>query len=95
MNFDRFVELMQDLITMTNPGNGKGMIYAQNILVNLIELACSSQMVDELTLRAMGDGLHDFPSLMHEKEDFAVKPGDVEGNMARLKELALMLQPGC
>ena len=95
MNFDRYVELMQQLITMTDIDNEEEMLCARNILKNLMELARSSQKVNPMTMRAMVEGYHEFSMFMRMKDEFAGKPGDVEGNMAKRKRLAMTLRPGC
>lgn len=95
MRFERFIELLQALITMTNPNNEEEILNARNILKNLLELARSSQMVDPLTLRTMMQAYQEFTYLLRHREDFAGKPGDVAANQAKRHRLAMVVRPGC
>ena len=95
MSFDRFIELLQQLITMTDPDDFGEVLNAMNILKNLLELARSSELADALTIRAMHLGYAQFRGLLHSKDDFAGKPGDYSGNKAKRNRLAMLLKPGC
>lgn len=95
MSFERFVELLQQLITMTNPNSEEQVLNAKNILKNLMELAYSSNMADEKTILAIRDGYYDFTMLLDSKESFAGKPRDFSGNQAKRNRLAMMLLPHC
>lgn len=95
MSFDRFVELLQQLITMTDPRDQEDVLNARNILKNLLELASRSEMADALTIRTMDRAYMTFTGLLHSKEDFAGKPGDVAGNKAKRNRLAMLIRPGC
>ena len=95
MSFDRFIELLQMLITMTDPDNKEEVLNAQNILKNLIELAKSSKMVDIETFRTMNMARQEFEFLLHRKGDFAGKPGDIAVNRAKRNRLAMTIRPGC
>ena len=53
MSFERFIELLQMLITMTDPENEDELLNAKNILKNLQELAKSSGKADSRTIRSM------------------------------------------
>lgn len=95
MSFDRFVELLQQLITMTDPNNFTEVLNAMNILKNLQELARRSGMADELTIRAMDLGYFNFRAFLRSKDDYAGKPGDTAGNKAKRNRLAMLLNPHC
>ena len=95
MSLDRFVELLQALITMTNPNNEDQMFYARNILKNLMELARDSEKADALAIRAMARSFCEFSDIMRFKDDFAGKPGDYAGNNAKRQRLKYMFLPHC
>ncbi len=95
MSLDRFVELLQALITMTDPNNEFQILYARNVIKNLMELAGDSEKADALTLRAMGRSFYEFSSIMRHKDDFAGKPGDYAGNSAKRQRLKYMFLPHC
>ncbi len=95
MTFERFIELLQQLITMTDPKNEEQVLNAKNILKNLMELAHSSEMADAVTIRAMHQGYSEFAMLLRSKESFAGKRGDFSGNQAKRNRLAMMLRPHC
>ena len=95
MSFDRYIELLQMLITMTNPENEDELLYAKNILKNLLDLAESSGKADARTIRTMMCGYHEFVYLLRKKDDFAGVPGDVAMNRAKRQRLAMMIRPGC
>ena len=95
MSYERFIELLQMLITMTDPQNEEQVLNAKNILKNLLELAEDSGMADAQTIRVMHEAYVEFNLFLHRKADFAGKPGDVMGNKAKRNRLAMMLRPGC
>ncbi len=95
MSFDRFIELLQALVTMTNPNNEEQVLHAENILGSLLELADSSQMADPITLRTMMQAYHEFTFLLRHREDFAGKPGDIAANRAKRQRLAMMIRSSC
>ena len=95
MSFERYIELLQQLITMTNPDNEEEVLCARNIMKNLLELARSSKMADAITLRTMMLAYSKFTLLLRHKDDFAGKPGDIFGNRNKRNQLAMMVRPGC
>ena len=95
MSLDRFIELLQALITMTDPNNEDQMFYARNILKNLMELARDSEKADALAIRAMERSFRKFSDIMRHKDDFAGKPGDYSGNNAKRQRLKYMFLPHC
>ena len=95
MSFERFVELFQMLITMTDPDNQDEVLNALNILKNLMELARSSGKVDRLAFDAMETGYHNFRNFLKSRDDFAGKPGDYKGNQIKRQRLAMVLRPHC
>ena len=95
MSLERYIELLQAIITMTDPKNEEQMLNAKNILKNLLELARSSGMAGGPTMRAMTEGYHEFSMIMRHKQDFAGKPGDYAGNQAKRQRLAMMVAPHC
>ncbi len=95
MSLERFIELLQALITMTDPNNEFQMLNARNILKNLMELARDSEKADALAIRAMGRSFREFSDIMRHKDDFAGKPGDYSGNNAKRQRLKYMFLPHC
>ncbi len=95
MSFERFLELLQALVTMTNPNDEEQVLNAKNILRNLLELADRSHMADRITLDTMEQAYHKFTFLLRHREDFAGKPGDYMANQAKRQRLAMMVRPGC
>ena len=95
MSFDRFIELLQQLITMTDPEVKERVWYAENILDNLLRLADESGMADLRTVSAMKLASANFTRFLRNKEDFAGRPGDYSGNQAKRRRLAMMLRPSC
>ena len=95
MSLERYLELLQAIITMTNPENEEQMLNAKNILKNLLELADSSEMTDGPTMRAMTQGYDEFSMIMRHREDFAGRPGDFAGNTAKRHRLEMMVGPHC
>lgn len=95
MSFERFIELLQMLITMTDPENEDELLNAKNILKNLQELAKSSGKADSRTIRSMQIAYHQFTAMLHSKEDFAGVPGEISANKAKRQRLAMMIRPGC
>jgi len=95
MSLERYIELLQAIITMTNPENEEQMLNARNILKNLLELARSSGMAAGPTMRAMTEGYHGFSMIMRHRADFAGKPGDYAGNQAKRHRLEMVIGPHC
>jgi len=95
MSLERYIELLQAIITMTNPENEEQMLNARNILKNLLELARSSGMAGGPTMRAMTEGYHGFSMIMRHRENFAGKPGDYAGNQAKRHRLEMVIVPHC
>lgn len=95
MSLERYIELLQAIITMTDPENEEQMLNAKNILKNLLELAKSSGMTVGPTMRAMTQGYYEFSMIMHHREDFAGKPGDYAGNQAKRHRLEMVVGPHC
>ena len=67
MSLERYIELLQAIITMTNPENEEQMLNAKNILKNLLELARSSGMTVGPTMRAMTQGYYEFSMIMRNR----------------------------
>ena len=95
MSFERYIELLQMLITMTDPDDPNEVLCAMNILKNLLELARSSEKADAVTIRTMSEGFHGFNGLLRHKDNFAGEPGDYSGNQAKRQRLAMILRPHC
>jgi len=95
MSLERYIELLQAIITMTDPENEEQMLNARNILKNLLELARSSGMAGGPTMRAMTEGYHGFSMIMRHRENFAGKPGDYAGNQAKRHRLEMVIVPHC
>lgn len=92
MSFERFIQLLQMLITMTNPYNEEEILNARNILKNLLELARSSGTADPRTIRAMSQGYHQYIYLLGHRNEIARRPDDTAENRARRRYLAMMLR---
>ena len=95
MSIEKFLEVLQALITMTNPENEDEVLNARNILKNLFELARSSGMAHTITIRYMRSGYEEFTALLRHREDFAGHPGDFAGNEAKRQRIKIMLNPHC
>ncbi len=95
MSFERYIEFLQQIITMTDPDDPEEMLAAENVLKNLLDLARRSHKADPLTLRAMRAGCGAFQYLMRNRDNFAGKPGDVSGNRAKRQRLAQAVRPNC
>ena len=95
MRYERYIELMQQLITMTDPDDEEEVLCAKNILKNLLELTRRSKKATPQTLQAMLIGYAEFSRILQMKEDFAGVPGDIAGNLAKRKRLTTVIRPGC
>ena len=89
------MELLQHLITMTDPADEQEVKSAENILVNLLLLAGKSGMADRKTIVAMRLACEDYQLLLRRKGDFAGEPGDYYTNRVKRQRLAMMLRPNC
>ena len=95
MSYDRFFELLQMLITMTDPGDKEAVQDAKAILEHLLQLGGNSGMMDEYTIQSIRGAYRDFEALLHRKSDFAGIPGDGEGNKVRRRRLSMAVYPHC
>lgn len=95
ISLDRFIELLQALITMTDPEDMDEMKYAKEVLRNLNRLAGSSMKVTREVLRTMMAAYAQFDMLMQHKSEFAGRPGDYAANDAKRHRLAMTIRPGC
>ena len=95
MSLERYIQLLQQLLTMTDPANEEEVLCAKNVLKNLLELARESRKADRVVLRSMETGYDIFSNLLRRRMDFAGEPGDVIGNQKKRQRLAMMVMPGC
>ncbi len=95
MSYDRFIELLQMLITMTDPEYEESVQNAKAVLKHLGRLGKTSGMMDAYTFRCIHGAYNEFESLLRHRVEFAGVPGDTEGNMAKRRRLSLAVYPHC
>ncbi len=95
MSLDSFLRLLQELLTMVNPGDGLSIECAQTTLRMIVALARDSGKVDPYTLRCMDRATLIFKDLVHHRKDFIGSPGNFQANNAKRQRLQNMLYPSC
>lgn len=95
MSEQRFIELLQALLTMVDSRSKTSMKCAKNTLENIFAMAQESGKCDSLTLRMMYNAITEFEYLVELKEDFAGIPKDYSNNLHKRQRLAQMLRPSC
>lgn len=95
MSEKRFIQILQELLTMVDPDNPASSACVKNVLESLFALAKSSGKCDSITMRMMFAAKDNIDSLIDYRDDFAGRQGDYNGNTAKQQRLAQMLRPGC
>ena len=95
MSRERFMQLLQELITMTDPDNAQDVEDAKEILKRLLRLAQSSEKADAYTIRSISGSCTVFEMLLRNKDHFAGIPGDDDGNRIKRKRLWNAIYPYC
>ena len=95
MSLENFLSFLQQIITMTDPGDTESVALAKNAVVSVVALAQSSRKVDALTWRVMDAAEMRLEQLLRHQDDFAGKPGDYAGNRNKRHRLLNVLTPGC
>ena len=95
MSLENFMIFLQQIITMTDPGDPVSVALAKTSVESVIALAYSSQKVDPATWRVMYSAEMRLDQLLRHKQDFAGKPGDYIGNQNKRHRLLNVLRPGC
>lgn len=95
MSYERFIELLQQILTMVDPADKEQVKYAKEVLKNLRDLAIASDKADGGVLRAMTIAYHEFEFILPHRNEFAGTPGDITGNRIKRQRLAMMVRPTC
>ena len=95
MSEKRFLQTLQALLTMVDPDSPTSVACVKATLENLLALATESGKADRLTVRTITTALNNIGFLIDQRDDFAGKPGDYQGNTAKQHRLAQMLEPHC
>lgn len=95
MSTERFITLLQEILTMVDKNDMESVTKARNALSAIVELAFESQKANAITLRVMRRAESMFDSLVSNADDFSGKPGDYLNNNKKRKRLLAMLSPGC
>ncbi len=95
MSEQKYLELLQALLTMADPKKPETVGYVRAVLDNLSELVMSSGMCDRRTLRMILNSIDSIDMLIDTRKDFAGTPGDIAGNRAKRQRLRDMLAPAC
>lgn len=95
MSEQRFLELLQSLLTMADPKKPETVGYVKSVLENLWKLLNSSGMFDRRTFRMIHNAIDSIDELIDIRNDFAGTPGDIAGNRAKRQRLRDMLAPAC
>ncbi len=95
MSEQRFLELLQELLTMADPAVPNASAYARAVLKNLYILVYDSGKGSQTLLYGMKIALKQWQHLVECREDFAGIPGDYRRNAAKRHRLHHMIYPGC
>lgn len=95
MSEKRFLETLQALLTMVDPDSETSVACVRATLINIRALAESSQKCNPMTLYAMDAAIVRLHYLIQCREDFAGRPGDYAGNVAKRHRLSDVLNPHC
>ena len=93
MSEKRFLELLQELLTMVDPDDPDSIKTARSVISGILELAKESGKVYSPTIRMMISAEEQFLGLVRHKDEFAGWPGDYWGNVAKQHRLMQMLRP--
>lgn len=95
MSTERFIVLLQEILTMMDKKDMMSIAMAKNALSAIVALAFSSGKADAITLRVMRRAEEMFDHLAINADDFSGKPGDRLNNNKKRKRLLAMLSPSC
>ena len=95
MSTKRFIEYLQELLTMMNKDDPSSVGTAKNALSAVVALAFASKKADPLTLRIMKAAENSFEYLAAHADDFSGVPGSYFENEKKRKRLLQMLSPSC
>lgn len=95
MSEKRFLQMLQALLTMVDPKSETSVACVKSTIESIWALAVESQKVDAKTMHVIGNARSRIDILIYHKDDFAGKPGDYHGNMAKQQRLLNMLYPSC
>ena len=90
-----FLQTLQALLTMVDCSSPTSIACVKATLQNLFALAEESKKAEAITLRMMMAANQSIDYLIYHNDDFAGKPGDYNGNVAKQHRLAQMLRPNC
>lgn len=95
MSENRFLQLLQELLTMVDPDNLDSINKARGVISSILALAEESEKAHPYTIHLMKSAEVCFLRLVRHKDEFAGCPGDYQGNIDKQLRLRLMLQPHC
>lgn len=95
MSEKRFLETLQALLTMVDPGSVASRACVKNVLESIAALARESRKCNSPTIRMIYNTQEIIDHLIDHREDFAGKPGEYQANVAKLQQLRLAINPGC
>ena len=95
MSLEKFLEFLQQIITMTNPEDVSSRTHARIALESLYALTRKSGMATPVTIRAMRDAVFRFDFLMAHRKEYAGKQGAYLENKAKRQRLEMLLVPHC
>lgn len=95
MSEDKFLELLQSLLTMVDPENPCSVACMRTVLINIQSMAQQSGKVSRLTAVMMDFAQNRFCELIDHRKDFAGVPGEFQQNHHKRIRLRMMLTPGC
>ncbi len=95
MSYKGFIAFLQELLTMTDPGDELSRQLAHMVLWNVIEMAETTGTADEMTLRMMHIAAQDLNELLEFRDEVAGVPGQTKENAERRMRLDYYLYPGC
>lgn len=95
MSEERFLELLQQLLTMVDPEDPCSVACMKTILINIQSLACQSGKASPLTTNMMNVAQIRCNDLIMKREHFAGVPGDYLQNKHKRARLRMILVPSC
>lgn len=95
MSEERFLEFLQQLLTMAESGDQELVELARTALMSVVQLALKSGKVGQKTRQLMILAVDRFELMIIHAADFAGKPGEVYDNQKKRRRLLQMLRAGC
>ena len=95
MSTKRFLETLQALLNMVDGDDPHSVARLYSILDDMFAIARVSGKCNPQTLRVMDMAQNRLTLLIKYRDDFACRPHDASGNLARRQRLEQMLTPGC